>query len=69
MVEFYKLIVTRPGKYGGKSNTAVHFDMKQDCLITAEETFERMKREPDVLELLLFRFDGNGVHELRRYRK
>ncbi len=69
MVEFYKLIITRPGKYGGKSSSAAQFDMKQEGLITAEEMFEQMKREQDVLELRLFRFDGTGVHELRRYRK
>ena len=67
MEEGYKLIVTKAGNDGMKKSMVAVYPLRQEFLISLEEDFEQRKKEPDVVELRLFRFDENGLHELRRY--
>lgn len=67
MNEGYKLIVTKVGRYGVKKSMSSIYPLRQECLISLEDDFERWKKEPDVVELHLLRLDANRVNELRRY--
>ncbi len=69
MSEYYKLLITKERKNGTKFSMSVAYEMRAECLVAAEEDFERWKKQPDVIELYLFRVDYKGVKELRRYEK
>lgn len=67
MEEGYKLMVTKAGRNGVKKSMSSFYPLRQECLVSLEEDFEQRKKEPDVVEIILMRFDQHGVYTLRRY--
>lgn len=69
MSEYYKLLITKERKDGTKFTMSVMYELRAECLVAVEDEFERCQKEPEVIELHLFRIDYQGMKELRRYVK
>ena len=69
MSEFYKLLITKERKDGTKFIMAVAYQLRAECLVAVEDEFERCQKEPETIELHLFRVDSQGVKELRKWQR
>jgi hypothetical protein len=64
----YKLVITS-GSGPSRKVESKEYWMTQVGLHQAEAEFEKLQRRQEIMKLVLWRVDINGVHDLKRWER